>query len=98
MSQFKPGDLALVVATRSGLNIGKTVTLDRRISAGEEIQLNDWTLTCVSDGWLATGDLLTKTPFHGVFRTAQHGFREKCLMPLQGDFQPEQQKSREVVE
>lgn len=98
MSQFKPGDLALVIASRTGLNIGKTVKLDRFVTKGEEIHLSGWTLFCTCDSWLATGDLLTKLGSGRVLQTAQHGFREKCLMPLQGNFQPEQQKSLEVVE
>jgi len=97
MSQFKSGDLALVVATKTGLNIGKVVTLDRMILAGERIELDDMILNVVEDGWLATGDLLASFPI-GVKQVKQHGFRTKCLMPLRGDFAPEQQKSREVTE
>lgn len=95
MSQFKPGDLALVVASKSGLNIGKVVTLDRMFRAGEQIELDGISLNCVSDGWLVSGDLLASTN-NGIKKTKQHGFRTKNLMPLRGDFAPEQQKSREV--
>lgn len=98
MSQFKPGDLALVIASKSGLNLGKTVKLDRFVTKGEEIPMDGWTLFCTCDSWLVTGDLLAKLKSGSLVETTQHGFREKCLMPLQGNFQPEQQKSREVVE
>lgn len=96
MSQFKAGDLALVVASKSGLNIGKVVTLIRMVRAGELIELEDMMLRVIEGGWLVTGDLLASFPV-GVKPVKQHGFRTKCLMPLRGDFQPEQQKAQEVV-
>jgi hypothetical protein len=76
MSQFKPGDLALIIGTtgRRPELIGTTVELMFSFS---NIHGDLW-------AW-RDGEKLECT-------------QEKHLMPLRGDFQPEQQKSREVVE
>lgn len=89
MSQFKPGDLALVV---SGGKLGEMAELIRFVQPGDIV---------VSP---TTGKEYQFRPDAGVggwlcgFRDCQAVKHEKNLMPLKGDFQPEQQKSLKVVE
>ena len=98
---FKPGDLALIVGARSyPRNIGKTCELVELLKPS---QISAW--LDPEDGrpvnnasgfecWLVIGNGLIS----GIQDT-----RGACLalpshlMPLRGDFAPEQQKSREVI-
>jgi len=86
---FKPGDLALVI---SGGFLGETAELLRFVLPGEEV---------VSP---SSGKIYVFRPAAGVggwlcrFRSEWAIKHEKNLMPLRGDFAPERQKSREVVE
>lgn len=87
MSQFKPGDLALVI---SGGKLGETAELVRFVEPGDLV---------VSP---TTGKEYQFRPAAGVggwlccFRDCMAIKHEKNLMPLRGDFSPEQQKSQEV--
>lgn len=89
MSQFKAGDLALVI---SGGFLGQVIVLERFVSPGDEIISR------------TTGKLYQFRPAAGVggwlcaYSEGQVIKHEKNLMPLRGDFQPEQHKSLEVVE
>jgi len=88
MSQFKPGDLALVV---SGGFMGETAELIRFVLPGDVVvsptsgKKYQFRPAAGIGGWLCK------------FRSEWAIKHEKNLMPLRGDFQPEQQKSREVV-
>lgn len=89
MSQFKSGDLALTLAYGIEWPPMTQVTLDVFLPKG--------TIGEEPDGGLFTA------PFDGlaVYREDEDGaefFRAEHLMPLRGNFQPEQQKSLEVVE
>lgn len=105
MSQFKPGDLALIINSACAENIGKTVRLVHFVPVGGMpnvegkvytprehptwiVESIDGTTSLVSPKF-TTGELV---------HISAGPCREVWLMPLRGDFQPEQQKSREVVE
>lgn len=95
---FKPGDIAVIVGANSlTQNIGKQCELRRFIVKGDfyiapnGIAYQHDDVPCcvvVGDGlcWIADAE-----PVHGDF-----GIHEpRHLMPLRGDFAPEQQKAKE---
>jgi hypothetical protein len=102
MSEFKAGDLALIVGSRHKVspNIGKSVELVKVIKNGEEFDCPDGKSRRSGvgfDAWLVEGEGL-------ISHSIAHGWRyaggialieERYLMPLRGEFQPEQQKSKE---
>jgi len=98
--QFKPGDLALIVRATHPDNLGKVVELLRRTSepriclSDGGIARNDGSIVC----WEITCESLTTTRGGVPMRIdAKFGaIPENNLMPLRGDFVPEQQKSREA--
>lgn len=99
MSQFKAGDLALIVgARRRPESIGKVVELIEYLPPGQEgeyVSGNRGPFTNADDEstWLVLGDVSSFGDLPGVALVAP-----RFLMPLKGEFQPEQQKSQEVVE
>lgn len=86
-NNFKPGDLALVI---SGGLLGQAVLLERFVSPGDEIISR------------TTGKLYQFRPAAGVggwlcaYNEGQVIKHEKNLMPLRGDFTPEQHKAKEA--
>ncbi|NNJ16375.1 hypothetical protein CSV86_014695 [Pseudomonas putida CSV86] len=102
--QFKPGDLALIVgAFRFVENIGKTCTLVQHLSKGDIYQLPDGrkAVTLAESGWLVEGDgiigLACLLVDGDVVRVDDIGVANpRNLMPLRGDFEPEQQKAKEA--
>lgn len=98
---FKPGDLALVIDAAIESNLGMVVELIRKTS--------DSTITLPDGGkvgnpemkvcWVVAADGLVTTNKlkPDPFKVKYAAVPERCLMPLRGDFAPEQQKSREVV-
>jgi len=98
MSQFKPGDVALIVGyCVSPVNLGKSCELVAFLRPGERIAFacngfDGVRHTGDKAGWFVAGDALVAT-------SGARGYTivlEKNLMPLLGDFAPEQQKSQEV--
>jgi len=87
-NQFKPGDLALTLKPGFGFPAMASVSLEIFLRKGQTAQEPDGRLfTPKFDGWV-------------VYRDDEDGsgfFSPEHLMPLRGDFQPEQQKSRELV-
>lgn len=86
--QFKPGDLALVIAGRF---LGQAVELIRFVQPGERVvsptgKIYEFRPKAGVGGWLCASD------------SAMVIKHEKNLMPLRGDFVPEQQKAKEVEE
>lgn len=100
MSQFNPGDLAVIINAFREQNIGKTVELVR-FSSGRWIpygndghQADNWRLARC---WVINGDIETDQDLEGENVTlSQAVAMEAHLMPLRGDFAPEQQKSKAV--
>lgn len=99
MHEFTPKDLALIVADGNPENVGKCVELSELVDPGRLY----W--SPVDDGylrnnsgrqvWIVVGDVVS-TYDDG---TVKRGFCQKCpsrLMPLRGDFAPENEKSQEV--
>lgn len=85
---FKPGDLALTLVSKYQIPAMATVSLVVFIPAGEGAIEPDGCLWFAPHaGWVVGRD---DEDGYGFFRATD-------LMPLCGDFAPEQQKSREVV-
>ena len=84
---FKPGDQALTLKAGFGFAAMTEVTLDIFIGEGlKAVQPDGQVWTAPYDGWV-------------IYREDADGcgfFRVRHLMPLRGDFTPEQQKSHEV--
>ena len=102
-SQFKPGDLALVVKALHTANIGKVVELIR-FDDSELIDHMPY-IDCYTENpdrlpcWLVRGDLETTRVYGeglGLRSTNLAAFAQHCLMPLRGDFAPTAEKSRAV--
>lgn len=86
MSQFKEGDIALVVGGDAFL--GSQVEIFRWVNPGEDFETDRaaYHYRNGRPGWVVVC---------GSRCAVKH---ESHLMPLRGDFQPEQQKVLEVVE
>jgi len=104
MSQFKPGDLAMIVNSSCSKNIGKTVRLVEFAPVGSEPEVNGEIYTeRLHASWVVespdgSSSLIVPRATTGELKTVCAGVcRESWLMPLRGDFAPEQQKSREVA-
>ena len=86
-NQFKAGDLALVIA---GGHLGETAELIRYVQPGEVVvsptsgKEYQFRPSAGVGGWLC---------IFSDFLAIKH---EKNLMPLRGDFEPEQQKTKEA--
>jgi hypothetical protein len=99
-NQFKAGDLALLVQAHREVNIGKTVELvrfsrDRWVPYGDDGHTAD--NSQMAPCWVINGDIVTDQDFEDENVSLKQAVALEChLMPLRGDFQPEQQKAREV--
>lgn len=96
--EFKPGDLALIIRSRSGLNLGKCVTVEKKLEIGDRVPLcGNIVLRAAVGGWLVSGDL--EDLIQGRhYKFEMHGFEDKALMPLKGDEQPTQVRQVERVQ
>ncbi|MEO8640944.1 hypothetical protein [Pseudomonas sp.] len=104
MSQFKQGDLALIVGSSCTVNIGKTVRLVEFVPVGGVPIVNGQAYTPrLHPTWVVetpdgASSLIVPRATTGRLQSVSVGAcRESWLMPLRGDFTPERQKSREVV-
>jgi hypothetical protein len=86
MSKFNPGDMALTIYPIPKVEAGTVVLLDKKIAAGGKFQMFGLEFFAMQDGWLCS---IPGTSL-GL------AYAETSLMPLRGDFAPEQKKSREV--
>lgn len=83
--QFKPGDLALTLVAIPGLiDAGVTVEVSKIILPGDRFRI------------CGEPQRAVKTIVSVVRDSEKFGFEPKHLMPLRGDFQPEQQKAKEA--
>ncbi|MCO8161053.1 hypothetical protein NJC40_03560 [Pseudomonas sp. 21LCFQ02] len=101
--QFKPGDFALITGSKSGSspNVGRCVELVTLLNPGEItvsptghrlfqstdepkwiVQSQGLLINTEQNGWVDRGGIAMVSP--------------RYLMPLRGDFTPEQQKSKAV--
>lgn len=86
MSKFKPGDLALTLIDLPPVMAGSVVELETKITKGDLVHTPSGPLIANGNGWICIHDLVPGKCAYG----------ENALMPLRGDFQPEQQKTKEV--
>lgn len=98
--QFKPGDLALIVgAFTRAENIGKQCELLELLGPEQVSEWRDPSDGCqvqngsTEPGWLVIGDGIVSYNGEDGFVIAD----PRHLMPLRGDFTPEQQKTKELV-
>lgn len=98
MRKFKEGDLAIIVGCHaSDANLGKVVELIQRLMPGEPYcDPAGYMRRCAPDmpgaGWLVQGNDFIS----GYSGECWGLINERHLMPLKGEFQPEQQKSEGV--
>ena len=98
---FKPGDLALVINSNHGVNIGKVVELIR-FDDSDKIKLPEEGPGCFTPNpdrvacWVVRGDLSAHSTIRGITDCKAAACPQSWLMPLRGDFAPEHQKFREV--
>lgn len=99
---FKPGDLALIVgAIRFPENIGAVVALVAYVPASGLYKSASGICMAEGDSWEVVGDSIVgayrKRFTSEVVRTPGHAIVDPAhLIPLRGDFAPEQQKAKEA--
>jgi hypothetical protein len=102
MSQFKSGDVALIINSINEENIGRVVTVAGIAVQGQRIDQEDgaYVISDIDGMVIVEGDIVVSAEWLPTHKTVvrTHVFRPNFLMPLRGNFQPEQQKSLEVVE
>ena len=86
---FKPGDLALTLVDRCGVPAMTQVELVELVAPG--------TLLTMVNGGKARFSYPSWRCSTALIPDADLMFRPKELMPLRGDFAPEQQKAKEAV-
>lgn len=85
-NNFKPGDLALTLISLPILPAGSVVELYKAIKPGDNLNCVRHPIPAIRKGWwCAHGEIGDRLPF-----------AETSLMPLRGDFVPEQQKAKEA--
>ncbi|UZZ12428.1 hypothetical protein NDO41_08115 [Ectopseudomonas mendocina] len=95
-NQFKPGDMALVIASAFQENNGCQVELVEFVPHGSMISSvlteQDFYNESGEGIWYVIGRVVNPQ----LELAGESFFRERQLMPLRGYFEPEQQKAREV--
>lgn len=87
--QLKPGDPALLLIGVGPLGAGSVVELIKRIGAGTEVDLvGGGKAECLECSWVFSH---LHIPAPGMAFAP-----ERLLMPLRGDFIPDQQKTKEA--
>jgi hypothetical protein len=102
--QFKPGDPALIRPNKKVPHlVGKSVELVLAVGPGESATYAGslWHNTVgIEPSWIVTGEGLDCDHSHEGIRRRPDGlsfFRESLLMPLRGDFAPEDQRIEELT-
>ncbi|OJT50035.1 hypothetical protein [Pseudomonas moraviensis] len=101
-SNFKPGDLALIINSAAPKNIGKTVRLVEYIAPNCGSFMHEG--VCFKPRevptWIVESLDGSKSLFGGYIQfeimVRSGPCRQQWLMPLRGDFTPEQQKAKEA--
>lgn len=86
MSKFKPGDLALTLIDLAPVMAGSIVELVEHIAKGDVVLTPEGPRVAIGEGWICAHALV---PLNAAYAVS-------ALMPLRGDFQPEQEKAKEV--
>ncbi|WP_329514794.1 hypothetical protein [Pseudomonas moraviensis] len=86
-NNFKQGDLALTLISLPAAPAGSVVQLNERVMANQIFEIKGvGTFLSKDTGWLCS---------HGG-QPHILAYADKSLMPLRGDFEPEQQKAKEA--
>lgn len=86
-NQFKVGDLAMTKISIPALPAGSVVELVEAVNKDGFVHAEDGQVfIAVQDGWLCRHPLIDRSL----------AYAESSLMPLRGDFEPEQHKQREA--
>lgn len=99
--KFKSGDLALIINSGAPENIGKTVRLVEFVAAHGEGFVHEgvmfgprpeatWIVESLNGSKSLVGGYIQRN-----IMVSSGPCRQKWLMPLRGDFTPEQQKAKE---
>ncbi|QPP24920.1 hypothetical protein I5102_003411 [Pseudomonas aeruginosa] len=86
MSKFKPGDLAITLIDLPPVMAGSVVELETKITKGDIVHTAAGPMLANGSGWIRIHELVPGKCAYG----------EGALMPLKGDFHPEQQKAKGV--
>lgn len=86
MSNFKVGDLALTLIDLAPVMAGSIVELVEHITKGDVVLTLEGPRVAICEGWICAHPMVPKNCAYAV----------SALMPLRGDFQPEQEKAKEV--
>lgn len=101
-NNFKPGDLAIIVGSNKGIspNIGKAVSLKMKLATESGFSLPDGRRVTNKgpECWLVEGDDLSASLNSGgwIDLGGVALVEERHLMPLRGEFAPDQAKSHEL--
>lgn len=98
--EFKAGDLALIVMSRfpDSPNVGCAVELIQLVRPGETIKLpngNEDRFAGPNESWLVAGNVLCRKTSGWVDEDGVAYVKPSHMVPLRGDFQPEQHKAKE---
>ncbi|GFM48984.1 hypothetical protein K5D38_05005 [Pseudomonas cichorii] len=86
-NQFKPGDPALTLVHDADVPQGSQVEIVDRIAKGQVLRAKGEVFIAPSAGWFVT---------HPCIAPRKTAYGDAELMPLSGDFAPEQQKAKAV--
>lgn len=101
-NEFKAGDLALLVKSTYGVNLGKVVELIR-FDDSEIIRIPEEGERCFTSNperlacWVVQGEFSADSTLRGLIDCKVAACPQSWLMPLRGDFTHEQQKTKEVI-
>ncbi len=85
-SELKVGDLAITLIDLTPVMAGSVVELIMRVEKGDAVDTPQGVMYARANGWICAHHLAP----------GNCGYEDGSLMPLRGDFEPEQQKAREV--
>lgn len=100
-NQFKPGDLALLTRAINVGNVGKVVALVRS-DCSEKVALPEISDRAFAANpkrevyWVIRGEFSAVSTRNGKIDTEYAACPQAWLMPLRGDFAPEQAQARKV--
>lgn len=86
--KFEPGDLALTIVSDAEVPQGSQVEIVGRIEKGQVITTKGNRFVAPTPGWFVT---------HQCISPRKTAYGDGELIPLRGDFVPEQHKAREVL-
>lgn len=85
--KLEVGALALTLIDLPPVMAGSVVELLERLTEGDLVDMPSGPHVALGNGWICAHELAP----------GNAAYADKALMPLRGDFQPERQRSKEVV-